>query len=307
VSDRPTGPGPSVPRSEAATPLLSGALRRSPHHHPQCRARGVRLRRRGLLLLSACLKGVDVVAVRMRAPLADLRDKVAAFRVGASAALAALCAGLEQRVATTSAHELLELLLDTSQRHRRRPRHPECAAPPSPSKPPRRRSTGAPQRALSSATAPCSFNVEVLQQPLAVFLCTRVPSRRRLLRAALEHRRHGVPAPATFPAPAVHIAKHSRRRSYNRGECHRPSPPVPILLFPGEDTAHMLFLCRRSIYSPLLHYHEFLGIFSSTPACTRAASRSGISFLFLLPPPHWGGWHQAQAKWTFLAVSVLSY
>jgi hypothetical protein len=47
----------------------------------------------------------------------------------------------------------------------------------------------------------------------------------------------------------------------------------------------MLFLCRRSIYSPLLHYREFLGIFSSTPACARAASRFGISFLFLLFPP----------------------
>jgi hypothetical protein len=273
------------PRSEAATPLLSGAPRRSPHRHPQCRARGVRLRCRDVLLLSACLKGVDAAAARMRAPLADLRDKVTASRVGASAALAALCAGLEQGAATTSARELLELLLDTSQRHQRRPRHPECAAPPSPSKPLRRRSTGAPQRALSSTAAPCSFDVEVLQQPLAIFLCTGVPSRRRLLPAALEHRHHGVPAPATFLAPAIHIAKHSRRRPYSRGECHRPSPPVPILLLPGEDTAHVLFLCRRSIYSPLLHYHEFLGIFSSTPACARAASRSGISFLFLLFPP----------------------
>jgi conserved oligomeric Golgi complex subunit 2 len=45
--------------------------------------------------LSARLKGVDVAAARMRAPLADLRDKVTAFRVGASAALAALRAGLE--------------------------------------------------------------------------------------------------------------------------------------------------------------------------------------------------------------------
>jgi hypothetical protein len=136
----PTGPGLSAPLSEAATPLLSGALRCSPHRHPQCCTRGVRLHRRGVLLLSACLKGVDAAAAWMRAPLADLRDKVAASRVGASAALAALCAGLEQRAAATSARELLELLLDTSQRHRRRPRHPECATPPSPSKPPRRRS-----------------------------------------------------------------------------------------------------------------------------------------------------------------------
>ncbi|CAM0146670.1 unnamed protein product [Urochloa decumbens] len=50
----------------------------------------------------------------MRAPLADLRDKVAGFRAGASAALAALRAGLEQRAAATAARELLELLLDTS-------------------------------------------------------------------------------------------------------------------------------------------------------------------------------------------------
>jgi conserved oligomeric Golgi complex subunit 2 len=50
----------------------------------------------------------------MRALLGDLRDKVTASRVGASAALAALCAGLEQRAAATLARELLELLLDTS-------------------------------------------------------------------------------------------------------------------------------------------------------------------------------------------------
>lgn len=50
----------------------------------------------------------------MRAPLADLRDKVAAFRAGASAALAALRAGLEQRAAAAAARELLELLLDAS-------------------------------------------------------------------------------------------------------------------------------------------------------------------------------------------------
>ncbi|GJM97243.1 hypothetical protein PR202_ga14155 [Eleusine coracana subsp. coracana] len=65
--------------------------------------------------LSARLKGVDAAAARMRAPLAELRDKVAGFRAGASAALAALpCAGLEQRAAATAARELLELLLDTS-------------------------------------------------------------------------------------------------------------------------------------------------------------------------------------------------
>ena len=34
--------------------------------------------------LSARLKGVDAAAARMRAPLADLRDKVAGFRAGAA-------------------------------------------------------------------------------------------------------------------------------------------------------------------------------------------------------------------------------
>ncbi|TVT96986.1 hypothetical protein EJB05_57793 [Eragrostis curvula] len=64
--------------------------------------------------LSARLKGVDAAAARMRAPLAELRDKVAGFRAGAAAGLAALRAGLEQRAAATAARELLELLLDTS-------------------------------------------------------------------------------------------------------------------------------------------------------------------------------------------------
>lgn len=64
--------------------------------------------------LSARLKGVDAAAARMRAPLAELRDKVAGFRGAAAAALAALRAGLEQRTAATAARELLELLLDTS-------------------------------------------------------------------------------------------------------------------------------------------------------------------------------------------------
>lgn len=64
--------------------------------------------------LSARLKGVDAAAARMRAPLADLRDKVAAFRAAAAAALAALRAGLDQRAAASNARELLELLLDTS-------------------------------------------------------------------------------------------------------------------------------------------------------------------------------------------------
>ncbi|OEL31588.1 Conserved oligomeric Golgi complex subunit 2 [Dichanthelium oligosanthes] len=64
--------------------------------------------------LSARLKGVDAAAARMRAPLAELRDKVASFRAAAAAALATLRAGLEQRAAATAARELLELLLDTS-------------------------------------------------------------------------------------------------------------------------------------------------------------------------------------------------
>jgi hypothetical protein len=80
------------------------------------------------------------------------------------------------------------------------PSHPNTSSP-------RRahRSTGAPRRALSNAATPCSFDVEVLQQPLAVFLCTGVPSHRRLLRATLECRHHRVLAPATSPAPAVHV------------------------------------------------------------------------------------------------------
>jgi hypothetical protein len=43
---------------------------------------GIRLCRRSVLLLSARLKGVDAAAAQMRAPLADLRDKVAASRMG---------------------------------------------------------------------------------------------------------------------------------------------------------------------------------------------------------------------------------
>ena len=61
--------------------------------------------------LSARLKGV---AARMRPPLADLRDKVAAFHAAAAAALTALRAGLKQHAAASAACELLELLLDTS-------------------------------------------------------------------------------------------------------------------------------------------------------------------------------------------------
>jgi hypothetical protein len=63
-----------------------------------------------VLLLSARLKGFDAAAAQMRAPLADLRGKVAASRVGASTALTTLCTGLEQRAAATSARKLLELL-----------------------------------------------------------------------------------------------------------------------------------------------------------------------------------------------------
>ncbi|KAM0904271.1 hypothetical protein ACQ4PT_018106 [Festuca glaucescens] len=38
----------------------------------------------------------------MRAPLAELRDKVAAFRAAAATALAALCAGLDHRAAASA-------------------------------------------------------------------------------------------------------------------------------------------------------------------------------------------------------------
>ena len=53
--------------------------------------------------LSARVKDVEADAARMRAPLADLRDKVAAFRSYASVAVAALRAGLEQRAAAARA------------------------------------------------------------------------------------------------------------------------------------------------------------------------------------------------------------
>jgi hypothetical protein len=48
----------------------------------------------------------------MRTPVAELRDKVAAFRVAAAAALAALYARLDHRAATSSGRELLQLLLE---------------------------------------------------------------------------------------------------------------------------------------------------------------------------------------------------
>ena len=67
-----------------------------------------------LTSLSTRLKGVDVAATRMHAPLADLGDNVAALRAAASAALTALRAGLEQHGASMQACELLELLLGTS-------------------------------------------------------------------------------------------------------------------------------------------------------------------------------------------------
>jgi hypothetical protein len=50
----------------------------------------------------------------MRAPLAELRDKVAAFRAATAAAPAALYARLDHRAAASSGRELLELLLDAS-------------------------------------------------------------------------------------------------------------------------------------------------------------------------------------------------
>ncbi|KAK1661592.1 hypothetical protein QYE76_049751 [Lolium multiflorum] len=50
----------------------------------------------------------------MRALLTDIRDKVDAFRGAASAALAALRAGLEQLFATSAVREFLDLQLGTS-------------------------------------------------------------------------------------------------------------------------------------------------------------------------------------------------
>ncbi|KAJ8466333.1 hypothetical protein OPV22_028885 [Ensete ventricosum] len=63
--------------------------------------------------LSTRLVDVDAAAGRMRAPLVEFRDKVAAFRAIVDAALVAIRSGLRQRAEASAAREILQLLLDT--------------------------------------------------------------------------------------------------------------------------------------------------------------------------------------------------
>nr|XP_029121526.1 conserved oligomeric Golgi complex subunit 2 isoform X2 [Elaeis guineensis] len=63
--------------------------------------------------LSTRLVDVDSAVARMRAPLAEFRDKVAAFHAVVDSSLANLCSGLRQRAEASAAREILELLLDT--------------------------------------------------------------------------------------------------------------------------------------------------------------------------------------------------
>ena len=57
---------------------------------------------------------VDGAVLRMRVPLIDLRQQVAAVRGQVAAAPAALEAGLKRRTDAAKAREALELLLDTA-------------------------------------------------------------------------------------------------------------------------------------------------------------------------------------------------
>ncbi|GAB4860459.1 Conserved oligomeric Golgi complex subunit 2 [Ancistrocladus abbreviatus] len=63
--------------------------------------------------LSTKLVDVDSAIARMRAPLTDLREKIASFRGSVEASLVALQNGLRQRAEAANAREVLELLLDT--------------------------------------------------------------------------------------------------------------------------------------------------------------------------------------------------
>ncbi|KAG1330906.1 conserved oligomeric Golgi complex subunit 2 [Cocos nucifera] len=63
--------------------------------------------------LSTRLVDVDSAVAHTRAPLAEFRDKVAAFRAVVDSSLANLCSGLRQRAEASAAREILELLLDT--------------------------------------------------------------------------------------------------------------------------------------------------------------------------------------------------
>ncbi|MQL79813.1 hypothetical protein Taro_012234 [Colocasia esculenta] len=62
--------------------------------------------------LSTRLVDVDAAVARMRAPLAELRDKVSVLRGNIASSLAALKGGLGQRAEASEAREVLELLLD---------------------------------------------------------------------------------------------------------------------------------------------------------------------------------------------------
>ncbi|XP_020580665.1 conserved oligomeric Golgi complex subunit 2 [Phalaenopsis equestris] len=63
--------------------------------------------------LSTRLVDVDSSVARMRAPLADFRDKVGAFRIAVDNSLSSLRGGLRQRAEASAAREILERLLDT--------------------------------------------------------------------------------------------------------------------------------------------------------------------------------------------------
>lgn len=63
--------------------------------------------------LSTKLTDVDAAVVRMRAPLFEIREKIAAFRNAVEGSLAALQNRLKQRADAGEAREVLELLLDT--------------------------------------------------------------------------------------------------------------------------------------------------------------------------------------------------
>ncbi|KAL0928501.1 hypothetical protein M5K25_000385 [Dendrobium thyrsiflorum] len=63
--------------------------------------------------LSTRLVDVDSSVARMRAPLAEFRDKVGAFRIAVENSLSSLRSGLRQRAEASAAREMLERLLDT--------------------------------------------------------------------------------------------------------------------------------------------------------------------------------------------------
>jgi hypothetical protein len=126
-----------------------------------------------------------------------------------------------------------ELLL-----HRRRPRHPECATPPSPSKPPRCSSERA-------AVPPPCLRVRVQCRPLSpVTPAPRCPPQRRTLEPLPRpsgslpspschhlaqkgvHRRHRVcPAGAPAPLPSLPLPRARCSRQCLNHELHQSRPP----------------------------------------------------------------------------------